>query len=165
MSCTWRGRPRVEAEFVGFAHDCAGLHAAAGEPHGEGVDVVVAPGGVAVFTHRGAAELAAPDDERVLEQAARFEILHEGGLALVDLAADFLEVALEIFARAAVAVPVGVIQLDETRAALDEAAGEQAVAGEGRLCRVRCRRAGVASLSVERSMSSGALDCMRDAIS
>jgi hypothetical protein len=48
----------------------AGLDAAAGQPHGEGVDVVVAADAVAIFAHRGAAELAAPDDERVVEQPA-----------------------------------------------------------------------------------------------
>ena len=122
----------VEAEFVGLANHRAGLSAAAGEPHGEGVNVVVTAGGIAVLAHRGAAEFAAPDDKGVFEQAALFEIGDEGGLGLVDLATTGDKIDFEIFTWAAVAVPVGVIQLDKTRAPFDESACEQAVAGEGR---------------------------------
>jgi hypothetical protein len=70
-------------------------------------------------------------------QAAGFEVHDERGLALVDLVAALLEIALKIFAGAAVAVPVRVIELHEPRAALDEAAGEEAVVGEGRFARLR----------------------------
>ena len=122
---------RVEAEFVGLAEDLARFHAATGEPHGEGVDMMVATGGIAVFSHGGASELAAPNDEGILEQASLLQVLDEGGLALIDLAADFLEVAFEVFAGATVTVPVGVIQLDEADAAFDESTGEEAVATEG----------------------------------
>ena len=74
------------------------LHAAAGEPHRERVDVMVAAGGVAVLAHRRATEFAAPDDERVVEQAAGFQIVDERGLALIHFAANLLEIALEILA-------------------------------------------------------------------
>ena len=50
----------VEAEVVGLAERDARLDAAAGQPHGEGVGVVVAAV-VAALDHRRAAELAAPD--------------------------------------------------------------------------------------------------------
>ena len=65
----------VVAEFVGFADDGSRFGAAAGQPHGEREGVVVAAfaaGNVAAanFIHGGAAELAAPDYERFLEQAA-----------------------------------------------------------------------------------------------
>src|SRR5207249_5192398 len=57
-------RDRIEPEFVRLAQTAAGLHAPAGKPHGERVDVMVAAGGVAVFAHRRAAKFAAPDHER-----------------------------------------------------------------------------------------------------
>jgi len=54
-------------------------------------------------------------------------------LSLVDLATAGDEIDFEVFAGSAVAVPVGVVELHETETALDEAAGEEAVAREGRL--------------------------------
>ena len=60
----------AEAEFVGLAEGLTSFHAATGEPHGEGVDVMVAAGLVAVLAHGGAAKLAAPDDQRLFQQAA-----------------------------------------------------------------------------------------------
>ena len=65
------------AEVVGFAVDQAGLEAAAGDQGGEAVGVVVAAVGIrdlAVLAEGGAAELAAPDDDRVVEQAALLEV-------------------------------------------------------------------------------------------
>ena len=58
----------AEAEVVGAADGVAGFHAAAGHPHGEAGGVVVAA--IAFLAHGGAAELAAPDDEGFIEQAA-----------------------------------------------------------------------------------------------
>ena len=119
---------RVEPEFVGLTQNGARFHAAAGEPHRERVDVMVAAGFFAVLAHGRAAEFATPHHERVFQQTTRLQIMHERGLALVDIAADFFEIALEVFARAAMRVPVCVIQLHETRAALDQPSCEQAVA-------------------------------------
>ena len=116
----------VEAEFVGFAEGGTALDAAAGEPHGEGVGVVVAAV-VAALDHGGAAEFAAPDDEGVLEEAALFEILNEGGAGLIDVLAVLLQPADEV----AVLVPGFVEKFDEADAAFDESSGEEAVVGEG----------------------------------
>src|SRR5688572_21355049 len=124
---------RVEAEFVRLADDGAAFDATAGQPHGESVNVVVAASGVAVLAHGCAAEFAAPNDKGVVEEPAGFQVFHEGGLTLIDIAADFFEVALEIFAGAAVAVPIRVIKLHEADAALDQASREQAIARERRL--------------------------------
>ena len=96
---------------------------------------MVASRRVAVFAHRRAAEFAAPDDERFVEQAARFEVLHQRGLAPVHFATHLLEIALEIFARSAVAVPVGVIELNKPDSPFDQAAREQAIPGERRFAR------------------------------
>jgi hypothetical protein len=49
---------------------------------------------------------------------------------LIDFAANLFESRLEIFAGAAVAVPVRVIKLHEAHAALDEPAREQTIARE-----------------------------------
>ena len=57
----------VEAQFVRLAEHHARLDAAAGQPHGEGVRVVVPAVVAAALDHRRAAELAAPDHERVVE--------------------------------------------------------------------------------------------------
>src|SRR5262249_45062713 len=54
----------VEAELVAFAEGKAGLGAAAGQPHREGVGMVVAAIAAALH-HRCAAELAAPDHQRL----------------------------------------------------------------------------------------------------
>ena len=60
-----------------------------------------------------------------------FKVGDERGLGLIDLAATRDKINFQVFAGTAVAVPVGVIQLDETGAALDEATGEQTISGEG----------------------------------
>ena len=73
----------VEAELVAFAERDARLDAAAGEPHGEGVGVMVAAVVAAALDHRRAAELAAPDHERVVQQAALLQIGDQGGAGLV----------------------------------------------------------------------------------
>jgi hypothetical protein len=75
----------------------------------------------------GAAELAAPHDEGVIEEAALPKIAYQGGGGLVCLLAELGEIARQ----APVMVPVLMIQLDEAHAALGEAAGLEAVRGEG----------------------------------
>ena len=59
----------VEAELVGFAERDARFDAAAGQPHRERVGVMVAAVVAAALDHRRAAELAAPDHQRVVQQA------------------------------------------------------------------------------------------------
>ena len=100
------------------------LDPAAGHPDREALDVVVAAGPLG---HRRPAELAAPDDQGLVEHAALLEVLDQGGGAAVDLGGGPADVALEV----AVVVPVAVIELDEPDAALGQAAGQQAVRGEG----------------------------------
>ena len=52
----------------------ARLDAAAGQPHRHGVDVMVAADRLADLAHRRAAEFAAPDHQRRVEQPARLEV-------------------------------------------------------------------------------------------
>ena len=76
----------VVAELVRLPVGEAGLDAAAGHPDGKTAGVVVAA--VIVFGELalrvvGPAKLAAPDDERVVEQAPLFQIDHQRGGGLV----------------------------------------------------------------------------------
>jgi hypothetical protein len=62
----------------------------------------------------GAAELAAPDHERVFEQTALLEILHEPGRRLI----DFTHALAVEHRMCAVVVPGVVVELDELDVAL-----------------------------------------------
>src|SRR5262249_62287581 len=83
---------RVEADLVGGAVHDAALDAAAGQPGAEALRVVVAA--VALGARR-AAELRAPDDQRVLEHAALLEVLEQAGDRLVHLGRQGAVVALD----------------------------------------------------------------------
>ena len=86
--------------------------------------MVVAAGALA---HRGAAEFAAPEDQRVIEEAALLEVVDQGGRGLVDVFGAHLHAVVEV----AVQVPGAVVELDHAHAAFGESAGHQAVRGEG----------------------------------
>ena len=64
----------------------AALDAAAGQPHREAVGVVVAARALGVLGGRLAAELAAPDDQRLVQQAAALQVLEQAGDRLVGAA-------------------------------------------------------------------------------
>src|SRR5262245_62514976 len=68
---------RVEAQVVGTAERRARLDAAAGQPDREAVGVMVAAV-VAPLDHGGAAELATPEDQGVLQQSAALQVRDEG---------------------------------------------------------------------------------------
>src|SRR4051812_3006927 len=99
----------VEAEVVGFAMDMAFLDAAACEPHRETAVVVVAAV-VAALHHRRTAEFAAPNDDRVLQEAALLEVLDKGGAGAV----GFVAVVADGARQVAVLVPGFVEELHET---------------------------------------------------
>src|SRR5207245_4517513 len=119
----------VIAEIVGLAVDDARLDATAGHPDREAARMVIAAvivlGKLALAVDR-AAELAAPDHQRVVEQAALFEVGYEGIAGLVDVAALVGQVDGEV----KMLVPAAVEDLDEAHAALGEAASQQATGGE-----------------------------------
>ena len=77
--------------------------------------MVVATVGFAALRHRRATELAAPDDEGVVEEAAFFEIADEGGARFLGDVA----VVPESLCQFVVLVPAVVEELDETDAALE----------------------------------------------
>src|SRR5262249_9774522 len=84
-------RNGVEAELVGRAERKSRLDAAAGHPHGEGVRVVIPAVIAAALNHGGPAELAAPEDNRVVQQAALLEVLDQGGTGPVRVLAVLLQ--------------------------------------------------------------------------
>ena len=119
----------AETKIVSCAVGEARLHPSAGEPHGEAAAVMVA----AVVGRREcslavdrAAELAAPDDERVFEQATLFEVFDQGGARLIDVAA----LAANLCRQRTVLVPAAVHELHEADAALDHASREQTVSSK-----------------------------------
>ena len=79
------------------------------------------------FAHRHAAEFTAPNDQRALQQAALLEIGQQAG----DRHVGFLASRRVVLGDAAVGVPLVVaVNLHEPHAALDHAAGEQALGAE-----------------------------------
>ena len=71
------------AEFICRAVAEAVLYACTGEPGGEAGGVVVATARASSLESGHATEFGAPDNERVLEQSALFEICEQGGGGLV----------------------------------------------------------------------------------
>ena len=63
---------RAQTKFIGAADGLPGLYAAAREPGREAPRVVVPS--FAFFVKRGTPELATPDDERIVQQSARFQV-------------------------------------------------------------------------------------------
>ena len=109
----------VVAEVVGLAVGQAALDPAAGHPHREVAGMVVAAvvvGGEGALAVDGATELAAPDDQGVVEHAEAFEILDEGGAGLVGGGAQVADVPRQ----AAVVVPAAQEDLRERHPALGE---------------------------------------------
>src|SRR3954454_6411820 len=116
----------LEAELVGGAVDVAALDAAAGHPDGETVVVVVAAvhlahvrAGGGELDGGGAAELAAPDDQGVLEHPALLQILEERADGLVALAAELAVAGLEVVVIVP-RLPGAVPELDEADSALEQ---------------------------------------------
>ncbi len=130
---------RLVAELVGRAVAEAVLHAGSGEPRGEAGGVVIATARASSLESGHAAELGAPDDERVVEQTALLEVSEERGGRLVH---DF-PVLRVLLGEHSVSVPiahafaaslVGTIEeLHKTHALLHEPTREDAVAGVGGL--------------------------------
>src|SRR6267142_754357 len=78
---------RARAEFIGCPVNCPAFNAAAREPDAERAIVMVASGvvvSVAVACDR-ARELATPDHQGAVEQAALFEVGEQCGGGLVNL--------------------------------------------------------------------------------
>src|SRR5262249_4505853 len=124
----------VHADLVGGAvHDSA-LDAAAGKEGGEAGVVVIAAGLAVLGRLRvgGAAEFAAPDHERVVEQAAALEVNQQGGGAAVGVGTKAAVAVVVVLVGVPRSVVAGgqVVDLDKAHAALGQAAGQQAGTAE-----------------------------------
>ena len=108
--------------LVGLAIDEPLLHAAAGHPDRERLVVMIAPLAlrlidVLIRVHGGrATEFTAPDDQRVFEHPALFQIREQRADGLVHFLRGTLHAALDL----AVVVPRILPDLHETHPALDE---------------------------------------------
>src|ERR1041385_4261135 len=74
-----------------------------------------------------AAEFAAPDHQRVLEQPASFQVRDQRVAGLVHV----LALAANALGQAAVMVPARMIELDETNVAFGPAPGQKTIGGKG----------------------------------
>ena len=82
----------------------------------------------AALDHRRPPELAAPDDQRVVEHPAELQIADQGGDGLVHAAALVDQPLADVLAGAgAVEVPAPVEQVHEAHALLDQPAGRMKV--------------------------------------
>ncbi len=117
----------LETKFVRFAPGHAAPNTTAGHPHREAVMIVIAT--VAVFGRRRATKLTTPDDERIVEQSALLEVVHQRGDRAIDRPAKVRNGFVVIGVRVP-GLAVSVIDLHETHAAFDESASQQAAVGE-----------------------------------
>ena len=129
----WTGSTAARvADLVGRAVADAPLDAAARQPDGESVRIVIAAGLLAGLSHGEAAEFAPPDHQRLVEQTALVQVRQQARDRPVRLAGELLVVALDV----GVAVPGELVvhapgvDLDEAHAALDQSAGGEALAGD-----------------------------------
>src|SRR5579875_3905993 len=120
----------VVAEIVRFAERQTGLDAAAGQKDSEAARMVIA---AIILRRQGAltidrsAKLAAPDDERIVEQTALPQVRNQGSGRLIGVAA----LAGDLFGQVGMLIPTLVEKLDETNAALGKAARQQTVSRVG----------------------------------
>ena len=130
---------------------------------------MVAAGALGVLGGRLPAELAAPDDQRLVEQAALLQVLEQAGDRLVGVAGVLGVVLDDVAVGVPVVVVVGAagVELDEAHAALDQPAGQQALAAEvvGLLLVDAVELLRLLGLLVEKSTASGACCCILNASS
>ncbi len=124
-----------EANLVRGAEMETGAHAAARHPDREAGAVVLAP--EIGLLHGGAAKFAGPDDEGFIQHAGLLQVIQQGSDGLVHDCGVLVVIFLEMLMGVPAVLVIHVVELDETDAALHEAAGEQALAGKLRLGRQR----------------------------
>ena len=113
---------------------CPATNSTTGEPHGERGNLVIATN-VSVcrfLPDRGSTEFSTPNDKGLVEKSTLLQIRYQRGAGLIRLPA----LACQSVAKIGMMVPIAVAQVDETDATLDHSSREQAISGEGRLCRI-----------------------------
>src|SRR5258708_4494548 len=125
----------VVTVIIRLAIDQTGLDAAARHPNCEATPVMIAA--MIVFGERalainGAPELPTPNHQRLIEEAARFEIRNKRSAGLVHVTA----LAADLFRQIAVLIPASMHQLHEAHAAFDHPAREQTIPRETSVNRI-----------------------------
>src|SRR3954447_1701496 len=100
----------IEAKVIAFTKRNARLNATSRQPHREAIRVMVATIVAAPLHHRRAAELTAPDNERIVQKSALLEVLNQCRAGLVRV----LAVVSNVVHKVAVLVPGFMKNLDET---------------------------------------------------
>ena len=108
---------RIETKLIAGPKRKPALPPAASEPHAETIRVMVASV-VAALNHRRAPEFPTPNDQRVVEQSALFQVFDERGAGAVRLAC----LVFQSLGKVAVVIPCLVKDLYETDAVFDQAA-------------------------------------------
>src|SRR5437667_11792729 len=113
------------AKFVSRPVGNSRLNSAAGHPNGKCMRMMIATKQILVlgpvFVHRSTAKFATPDNQRVLEQAALFQIFDQGCASAVSLFGLARQpVANVVFFAVAMLVPAPVNNLHKPGAALEQ---------------------------------------------
>ena len=107
---------------------CAAVQQIIAQRHHRAAIVIAAGHVVAILVARDrAAELAAPDDERIVEQAALFQVLDEGGTGLVRIATLTADLAREI----AMLVPALMVKLHKLHIFFQKLSCQKAIGRKG----------------------------------
>ncbi len=116
----------VVTEVVRHTVRQALLHSGSGHQYGEAARMMVAAvvrvGHAALRIDRST-ELAAPDDQRIIQQAALFQVSDQCGSSLIGVAA----LAFDRIRQAAVVIPAHVKQLHKPNITFSQSASQQAV--------------------------------------
>src|SRR5262249_33947131 len=121
---------------VGAADDLAAADAAAEHDARPGPRIVVAAGlGAALIDPRRTAELAHPDHQRRIQEAAFTQVGDELAHRRIDLTGKLRHASEVVLVR----VPAAEADLDEGDAGFDEAAGQEAAVGEAARAVARAR--------------------------
>src|SRR5262245_34418300 len=119
----------LESQLIGLAICDPGLDTAAGQPHREGIGMMIAAVRAAALHHGSPAEFASPDHQCVVEQPALLEVLDQGCTGLI----RHLAVLSDVVDQVSVLVPGLVKDLHEPDAALEQSPRQKAGVGKRRL--------------------------------
>src|SRR5688572_9660120 len=85
-----------------------------------------------LLRHRRAAKFTAPDDQRIIEHAALFEVGDESRSGLIQVGG----ILPDEFDEVIVMIPIAMIKLDEPDAAFSETSREKAIGGKRAVARL-----------------------------
>jgi hypothetical protein len=146
----------VPGEVVGLAINGSRFDAAAGHPPAVSAAEMIAAFGICRITlpERCATELAAPDDERIIQHAAFLQVLHEcrGWTFGIDT------LLFKLSEQIAVLIPAGMHQLHKANSTFQQASSNQAVVGE------RALDQSIGAIAIQSRFGlAGKIDQIRDA--